>query len=262
MAAGYFDDGTVNVELGAHVFGTPSAARPSITHRPWGDPAAIMDTGGGILSIEVTAQRVRANLGDAESYIYNLLAALAVSEAGDLGCEDNRGNQHVFGDSVFLMGTGAVRGHAFADMSLDFECPEKSSEPAWGAVPATPGVYAGTSTLQDYTAGGVLLGVGGGMEIEASRSYDLREIPRARGSRTSVPPKGAHMTFRVTAERVVTTTHMATEIENLVRSIGPRPVDLVANGGTYCDVLLTGARAAHGEQRHTSILFTFAQELS
>ncbi len=265
MGAGYFNDGMVNIELGAHVFATPSGLRVNVAPEPHDEAARIHDSGGGILELEVTAQRVRANLGDAERYIYEHLHTLATSDPGDLGFEDNRGNRHVFGDSVCAGGLGEVRAFKFADMRLDFLSPEKASEPAWGGVPAAPGAYPGTSALQNYQAGGVTLGVGGTMRIEMMRLYDLRQVPRARGSRTSIPPRGTLLRFIVSADRVADAAPpyggLATDLENLMRSIGPRPVDLTANGNTYEDVVLESMRPGHTDMKATSVEFEFVKEL-
>ena len=261
MAEGYFDDGTVNVELGEHVFVTPTGARRNVVLEPHDDPAVVLDSGGGAFDLEVTGQRVRDNLGDAERYIYELLLALATSEPGDLAHENNRGYRSVFGDSVCVSGEGEVRAFSFADMKLDFRCPEKSSEPAWGAVPATPGTYAGTATLQDYAAGGINLGTGGEMRIEMYRSWSLREVPRARGARTSVPPRGAVMRFLVRTAWEEGVTNLAVLLENLMRTIGPRQVDLTANGNTYEDVVLDGMRPGHTDRKFTTVEFELTQQI-
>jgi len=261
MGAGYFNDGTVDVEIGEHVFMTASIPRRNVVLEPHDDPAVVLDSGGGILDLEVAGQRVRDNLGDAERYIYELLLGLAVSDPGDLAHEDNRGHRSVFGDSVCLGGQGEVRGSRFADMRFDFLSPEKSSEPAWGVVPATPGVYPGTSTLRNYAVGGVSLGTGGEMRIEMARSWPLREIPRARGARTSLPPRGAVMRFTVSAAAIAGTSNLAAYVEVLVRSIGPGPVDLTANGNTYHDVVLENVRPGHTDRKFTTVEFEFLKQI-
>ena len=146
MAGGYFNDGALDLELGEHAFATPSAARRNVVLTPGNRTAAVLDSGGGMLNVEVTAQRLRANLGDAERYIYELFADLAASGPGDLGVEDNRGSRHVFGDSICIGAMGEVKAFRFADMRLTFLSPEKSSEPAWGSIPTSPPPYAGGST--------------------------------------------------------------------------------------------------------------------
>jgi len=244
MAEGYFNDGTVNVELGAHVFATPTGRRSIVRLAPHSAPGRVHDSGGGILTLEVTAQRLRANLGDAERYIYERLRALATSGPGDLGCEDNRGYRHVFGDSVCVGGRGEVHGYRFVEMRLDFLTPEKQTEPAWGAVPAPPGTYAGTWTIQDYRAGGVSLGVGGSMRIEMVRSYPLREIPRARGAREGEPESRAEMRFVVEASVVADASNLATELEDLARQISGE-VYLTGNGNAYPGCILEGMRPRH-----------------
>jgi len=261
VAEGYFNDGTVNVELGEHVFVTPTGARRNVALEPHDDPAVVLDSGGGTFELQVTGQRVRDNLGDAERYIYQLLLALATSEPGDLAHENNRGYRSVFGDSACVSGEGDVQGSRFADMRFDFASPEKSSEPAWGAVPATPGIYAGTSTLRNYAAGGVSLGTGGEMRTEMYRAWPLREIPRARGSRTSVPPRGAVMKFLVRTAWPETTVNLARDLEDLMRTIGPRQVDLTANGNTYEDVVLAAMRPGHTDRKFTMVEFELLQQL-
>ena len=261
MAEGYFNDGTVNVEIGEHVFVMPSIPRRNIILEPHGDPATVLDSGGGILDLEVAGQRVRDNLGDAERYIYELLLGLAESDPGDLAHEDNRGHRSVMGDSVCIGGQGEVRGSKFADMRFDFLSPEKSSEPAWGVVPATPGVYPGTSTLRNYAVGGVSLGTGGELRIEMTRSWPMREIPRARGARTSVPARGAVMRFSVSAATIAGTSNLALTLENLARSIGPGLVNLTGNGNTYADVVLENARPGHTDRKFTTVEFEFLKQI-
>jgi len=268
MAGGYFNDGALNVELGAHAFATPGSQRRNLLldttagagHSASGK-ARVLDSGGGVLSLSVTGQRNRANLGDCEKYIYEVFAALATSGAGTLGCEDIRGHQSTFGNSVCVSASGEVRGFRFADMTFDFETPEKSVEPAWGAIPATPATYGGTSWLQDYQAGGQGLGVGGQMKIEMIRRRAVREIPRSRGGRTTPPYSGAVMRFAVEAAAVADVANLATYVEDLIRLIGPGPVDLTANGNTYADVVLGAAKPSHTDRKHTSVTFEFIQQL-
>jgi len=261
MAEGYFNDGTVDIELGEHVFASPSARRRIVTLDPHSAPAAVLDSGGGILDLDVRAQRVRFNLGDAERYIYEQLLALSDSGPGELAYEDNRGHRHVFGDAVCMGGSGAVEACTFADMRLDFACPEKSAEPAWVGAPAAPPLYAGTDTLQNYAAGGVTLGVGGRMRIEMSRDYPLREIPRARGARATVPHRRAVMRFVVEAARVAGTENLATDLEDLARSISG-VVDLRANGNVFTNVVLERMRPRHTDRKSTMVQFAFLKDLS
>ena len=260
MAEGYFNDGTVDIELGEHVFASPSARRRIVTLDPHSAPAAVLDSGGGILDLEVTAQRLRENLGDAERYVYEILRALATSEPGDLGFEDNRGHRHVFGDSVCIGGSGEVQAYRFVDMRLDFLTPEKQTEPAWGAVPAAPAAYPGTWTLQNYSACGVSLGVGGSMEIRMGRHYPLREIPRARGSREGAPESRAHMRFVVQAAVVADVQNLATALENLERQIAGE-LTLVANGNAYAGCILEAMRPRHTDRKHTMVEYRFVQEI-
>jgi len=262
MAAGYFNDGTLDVELGAHVFVSPRARRRNLRLKPYDRAATVLDSGGGVLEMKVTGQRLRANLGDGERYIYETLYALATSSPGDLAFEDNRAHRHVFGDSVCIGGSGQVLAFRFADMRLDFACPEKSSEPAFGAVPAAPAAYPGTTNAQDYTAGGVDLGQAGVMRIEMQRSVSLRELPRARGARTSVPPSGALIRFLVETERIAATENLATDLEDLARAIGPGPVTLTANGNAYGGVVLEGIRPRHTDRKHTVVECELVQDIA
>jgi hypothetical protein len=261
VAGGWFNDGTVNREVGAHVFWAPALARRNLRLTPAGIAALVLDDGGGILELDVTAQRLRANLGDAERYVYELLVALAGSAAGTFAYEDNLGFRAAFGQAVCTGGAGDVQGLCFADMRLDFATPEKAAEPAWGALPAPPGTYPGTATLQDYAAGGVPLGTGVGMRIEMARSYPLRELPRARGSRSRGPQSSAVMRFIVSAHLVDRTQNISRALENLERQIGPRAVDLTANGNTYEDVVLESLRPQATDMNHTNFEAEFIQEL-
>ena len=175
---------------------------------------------------------------------------------------DGRGHQHVYGQSVCVSGSGEVRAFSFADMRFDFECPEKLSEPAWNSVPATPGKYPGTLTLQDYAAGGVTLGIGGTMKVEMARSFPLREIPRARGARSRGPASGAVMRFSVSVGRVAWLENLATDLEDLIRSIGPRAVELTANGNVYSSVIFERARPGVTDAKHTMVELEFVQDLA
>ena len=260
MAEGYFNDGTINIELGAHAFALPAGRRRIVKLTPHDDPATVLDSGGGILELDLTAQRLRTNLGDAERYIYELLLALATSDPGELGYEDNRGHRHVFGDAVCDEATGEVHGFRFADLRLHFACAEKSAEPAWAGAPAAPAAYAGTDTLQDYAAGGVTLGVGGRIRIEMDRSYELREVPRARGARATEPPRRAMMRFIIDADRVAGTENLATDLEDLARSISGY-VNLTANGNTFTNVLLERIRPRHTDRKATGVQFTFVKDI-
>jgi hypothetical protein len=262
MGAGYFSDGTTHIALGAHVFALPAGRRRNVSLEPHSQPATVLDSGGGILELEVTAQCLRSSLGDAERFIYEMLRALALSGIGDMGVEDGRGYRHVYGDAVCLGGQGEVRAFTFADMRLDFTCPEKSAEPAWRGVPDLPGAYAGASTLQDYAAGGVQLGLAGSMRIEMSRAFPLVEIPRARGARSRGPVSGAVMRFVISVCRIANMENLATDIEDLTRSIGPRAVALQANGNVYTGCILESVRPVHTDAKHTMVDITFVQDLN
>ena len=261
MAEGYFNDGTVNIELGEHVFATPLGNRRNVVLEPHDAAAVVLDSGGGMLDIEVTGQRVRDNLGDAEAYIYNLFLALATSEPGYLGCEDNRGYRYVFRDAVCVSARGEVQAFKMADMDLRFACAESPELPAWGAVPASPATYPGTSTLQDYAMGGRSLGTGGSMRIEMSRAWPVREVPRARGARTSIPPRGAVMRFVVFAATLGDADPLLFAIRRATQRLGPRAADLTANGNTFADVVLEGTRPRHTDRKQTMVEFEFIQQI-
>jgi hypothetical protein len=261
MSAGYFKVGRTKIELGAHVFALPGGHRRNLRLEAHDVPAELLDSGGGVLSLSVRAQRDRYNLGDAEKYAYNRLHQLALLGPGTLAFQDSRGYQHTFGDAFCVGGSATIYGLRFADMRLDFQCPEKLTEPAWSGAPGAPGLYAGTTTAQDYAAGGIPLGVGGTMEIEMMRSGEIREVPRARGARADVPVRGAIMRFTITAGRVADFTNLATDIENLTRTIGPRYVALTGNGNTFSDVLLESVRPTSTDAKHTLVAFEFTKEI-
>ena len=265
---GYFTDGTIHVELGTHAFFTPSGYRRNVVLEPHGRAARVLDSGGGIVQMAVTGQELRANLGDAERYIYEHFHALAASAPGTLGVEDNLSNRATAGQAVCIGASGAVHAFRFADMRFEFYAPAKAAEPAWGSVPAAPATYAGTGTLQDYgvsggdAGGGVTLGTApASMRIDMVRQYPLRQVPRARGARSCGPVRGAHLRFTVISHAVVTAQHLAAYLQDLERQIGPRPVDLTGNGNTYEDVVLESLRAAHTDRRHTQFEAEFLLEV-
>ncbi len=262
MGQGYFDDGRIHVELGAHVFVTPSARRRNVVLAPHAHAATVLDSGGGVLSLRVTAQRVRASLGDAERYIFNLFHALACSGPGTLAFQDNLGNPAAIADSVCVAAIGRVSAFRFADIALDFVAPEQSAEPEWGSVPGTPPEYGGTSTQQDYSAGGVAIGTDPvQMRIEMTRDYPVREIPRARGARASGPKRGARIRFVVLAQVLTDGQNLAAYLAALARQIGPRTVSLEANGNTYGGVVLESLRPAHTDRRHTDFEAEFVMQV-
>ena len=152
---GYFTDGETHVELGEHVFLTPVARRANALLSPPNRPGVLLDGGGGVVELTVTGQRLRHNLGDAERYVYGLFRALALSGAGDLGVEDELGSRSVFGDCLCVEAAAEVRAMRFVEMRFTFAAPERVSQPAWAGVPAAPGEYPRTDSLQDYAAGGV-----------------------------------------------------------------------------------------------------------
>lgn len=263
MAEGYFiaDDGSLTAELGAHVFATPPATRFNLTMQPPGR-ARIHDAGGGEFALAVTGQRLRDNLGDAERYAFELLAALAEADEGTLACQDSRGHQATFGDAVCLGAAARIRAYRLVEIDFDFAAPERETQPAWVGAPAAPATYGGTSTAQDYAAGGASLGVGGSMRIEMVRRAGLRTVPRCRSVRPSVPSAGAYLRLVVTAGLDSGTDHLAEAAQDLFRQVGPRPVDLVANGNTYENVVLDAFRTEHTDRRAAMVDWTFLAEVS
>lgn len=252
MAGGYFLDGAVSVEIGEHAFLTPSPDRRNVVLVPHDRAATLLDSGGGTVRLEVTGQRLRANLGDAERYAVELFVALAGSGPGNIGVEDQLGNRAAFAQAVCTGASAEVQAWRFVDMRFDFQMPEKAAEPAWAAIQAAPAIYAGTSTLVNYAAGGIALGTHpAGMRIEMTRDYPLREIPRARGARSRGPGRGALLRLTVTSHAVASGENLARYLEDLARQIGPRHVDLTANGNTFADVLLESLRPAHTDRRAT-----------
>ena len=261
MPAGYFETDTIHVELGEHVFFTPAGRRRVAVRQPHSTPARVLPSGGGVLELEVTGQRLRANLGDAERYVYEHLHALATSGPGFLGAEDNRGNRHVFADAVCVSARAEVRAYRFADIQYVFHCAESDSDPVWNYAPDPPPFYAGTSTAQNYTAGGVTLATGVGMRLGMERQWPLREVPRTRGARLTRPPSGAHLRFIVRAHAVAENQNLAEFMESLMRDIGPGELDLSANGNTYQDVVLEGVRPEHTDLHAAACEIEFLKQL-
>jgi hypothetical protein len=257
---GYFDDGTWAVDLGHHVFATPSVVRRNLRLDRHDAVGVIHTAGGGSVELQVTGQRCRTNLGDAERWLYERLRALACSGPGALGCEDHVGNRAMFANCVCTGAAGEVQAFRFAEISAEFLCPEVSIAPGWGAVPAEPAFYAGSLWEQTYTAGGVAIGHHAeGMRFEMQRQYPLREIPRARGARSRGPVSGAVIRLVVTSHATVTAEHLARYLEDLARSIGACPVDLVANGQTYEDVVLERLSPTHTDRRWGQFTAEFIQ---
>ncbi len=262
MAGGYFKDGTVDIELGSHAFATPRAVRPGVILSPHRRPAVVLDAGGGVLDMQVTGRRLRQNLGDAERYLYERLHSLGTSDPGRLGCRDDLGRRATFGSSVCVGAVGRVEAFRFAELRLRFYSPEKSAEPAWESAPAPPAPYPGTDTLRDYAAGDVTIGHHPvGMELEMTRRYPMRRIPRARGTRPRGPRRGAQIRFVIRAHARVAARNLGDYLEELARQIGPRPVELTANGNIYRDVLLERLEPAHTDLRHTGFEAEFVMSL-
>lgn len=267
MAGGYLRDGTVSAALGEHAFAVPDERRRLVLLTAHDIPAAVLDSGGGMVSLDVTGQALRANLGDAERWAYELLVALAGSGPGNLGIEDQLGNRATWAQAVCTGGAARVHAFAFADVEMEFEAPAAAGSPAWQAVPALPGTYVGTDTLLDYRvrdAGGaeVVLGQHAeGMRIEMSRDYPLREVPRARGARSRGPARGAVVRFTVTSHAVASGAHLAALLDGLTRSIGARPLDLMANGNVYEDVVLESLSPRGTDFRATAFDVELVQQL-
>ncbi len=260
---GYFHDGALHVELGEHVFATPSTRRLNLFLAPHGAPARLHGAGGGVQALRVTGQRLRANLGDAERYLLELFRALALSGPGTVGVEDEAGRRATFGGCLCVAATGEVRTLRFAEIALTFACPERAEQPAWDGVPATPASYPGTGTLQDYAAGGVPLGHHPtALRIEMRREAALREVPRARGARPAGPERGAGLRLTVVSHALATGEHLADYLEELARGIGAGPVELTGNGNALGEGALEHVRAAHTDGRHTRLELEFAVELA
>jgi hypothetical protein len=251
---GYFTDGEVHVELGEHVFLTPVARRSNALLAPPGRPGVVLDGGGGVVELTVTGQCLRHNLGDAERYAYGLFRALALSGAGDLGVEDELGSRAVFGDCLCTEATAEIRALRFVEMEFKFVRPEQASQPGWLSVPAAPGEYPGTDSLQDYAAGGAAIGAHPLLtRIEMTRGCAVRPLPRARGARVVPLAGGAVLAFTVQAHTTAKGTHLAAHLEQLARSIGPRPVTLTANGNAFEDAVLASITPVHADGHHTRL---------
>ena len=259
--SGYFTDGTISVELGEYVFATPATQRPIAQLDPPGLPASLLDAGGGVVEVNVTAQRLRANLGDAERYGFELLQALATSGAGELGIEDARGNRYTLSDAACVSGSARVEAFRLCSVDLTFQAPQAAAAPDWTTPPAPPAEWPGTATLQDYAAGGVDLGIGGSMDIEMVRSWPSRMIPRARGARMAEPPSGASLSFLLHVHAKPDSQSLPAYLQETARHVGPRAVDLTANGNTYSDVLLRGLWPDHADRGATSFRAEFVKEL-
>ena len=131
-------------------------------------------------------------------------------------------------------------------------------------MPSAPGTYAGTSSAWNYAAGGVALGTHPvGMRIEMQRGYPLREVPRARGARARGPAAGAVITFTVASHTVADgAAHLASYLDDLRQQIGPRPVDLTANGNTYGGVVLQALRPKPTDRSHARFEAEFLMQIT
>ena len=270
MAGGYFDDGEVRIDLGEHAFATPTGYRRNVFVSPPNLNATVLDSGGGIIELEVTGQRMRSNLGDAERYIYETFRLLAESGCGTLVVEDIRGRQAQFYNCACVGAVGEVSAFKFASMNITFATPE-AAEPTsttTAAPPAAPLEWPATDTLQDYTAGAVDLGIAGTMRIELLRDWQAREIPRAWGARSRakgfccLPYSGGHIRFIVRSDVRADQPNLAEALEALLRSIGPRWFNLRANGNIYSSVVLEAFRPQHTDAKMTSYEAEFVQDLA
>ncbi len=221
MPAGYFDDGERCVELGEHVFATAGLARSNLLLEPAGRGGRLLENGGGVLALTVTGRRLRANLGDAERYLHELLCALAVSGSGTLGVEDALGRRSTFGNAVCTAARGVVHGRRYVEVECEFACAESEVAPGWSTPPATPDTYPGTCTEQQYVAGGVALGTGAGMRVQMRRRYAVRTTPRARGARAVGPQRGAHLRLVVLAHLRAAAEALPSALADLARASAP-----------------------------------------
>lgn len=266
----YFDDGAVNVELGEAGHGDPQFAREVLRIKLGNRPAAVHGAGGGEQDIRLETGRERENLGDAEKYAYELFTSLATSEHGTLGVRDWRSSdelhEHVWADAICIEASATIEAHKWVSMSLRFLAPQKApaatttTSGAWPA-PSPPGTYPGTSTSQDYSAGGIDLGVGGSLRIEMVRSADLRTIPRARGAKPGAPWSGSSIRLIVNAHAKTDTEHLAGYLADLTRSIPTGPINLTANGNRYSGLILEELRPDNAIHRSTSFSARFVKEL-
>ncbi len=248
MGGGYFDDGTTPIELGSHAFVTASERRHNLMLEPPGVPACVQDAGGGLLALQVTAHRLWQDLGQAEWWLYERLRQLALSGPGTLGCEDGAGRRVTFGRAVCLGGVGRVRGFRLAELRLDFAAPAEPTAPAWQTPPEPPIAPPGTASAQDYAVGGVQIGTHPAeMRIRMARRFPLITVPRAWGARSRRPQWAARMHLVVRAHALPADQDPSDYLVELARQIGPRPVDLTANGNTYPAVVLDELRADHAD---------------
>ena len=103
--------------------------------------------------------------------------------------------------------------------------------------------------------------LGVAMRIEMVRTWDLRELPRARGSRTSPVPSGARMALIIQAHAVAETWNLARYMETLTRQIGPRAVTLTGNGNAYYGCILEAVRPDHTDLKAAAFEAEFVQEI-
>jgi hypothetical protein len=66
----------------------------------------------------------------------------------------------------------------------------------------------------------------------------------------------------VASHATVTAEHLAHYLEGLARQIGACPVDLVANGNTYEDVILESLRPTHTDRRWSRFAAEFIQQVT
>jgi len=257
MAEGYIG----GIEIGAHVFGTPGLQRNLIKRTPYNAPARIHDAGGGYLPLEITGQRLRDSTGDAEMWLYTRMRALAAQAHASAAYEDSRGYQHVYGDSLVTGAAGRVHGGRFAELRIDCQCPEASAAPAWAGAPAAPTTYPARTSAQDYEAGGVSLGYGGGLEFRLTRHADARMIPRARGARTTVPYSDVVLQIVATVWQRGDLDTATGEVADLYRGIEGR-VTLTGNGNTFTDCLLQRASCRHADVKALEVKLTFLHDMS
>ena len=258
---GWLNDGTTAVEIGYNVWANPIEGRSNVVLAPQDLPAVVLDSGGGLVDLTVTGQRVRANLGDAERWIYQTLAAAMQLGPAALGVENYQGAYTTWSNAVCLGGKGSVEAAAFAQIEFDCQVGQLLTAPVWADPPDTDDVYSGTLTAMDYAAGGVALGDGDSMKFEARRNYPVRPVPRARGARSVGPASGATMRLIVTGWIAAGSRYLPSLLTVLAREIGPGPVSLTANGNAYADCVLERLAPKSTPWRATNFEATFVQQI-
>lgn len=263
MPGAYFQDDTSSIELGASASVLASATRRMVVVRSRAGDAQVTGADGGLLGLTVVAHRLRANLGDAERYAWETLRALAAAGTGTLGIEDAFGARTTFGSCACRRASARMTAGRLVEMRLDFVAAERSAQPAWSALPDTPGTWPGTDTLRDYAVDGVSLGDRpAAMRLEMERDTDLRVVPRTRGARATIPGGGALLRLSVTGWLQPTGGSPVAAFDGLVRSIGTAGPTLSGNGNSYANVRLEAARPLRVGRDSLQFVITFLQEVT